>query len=235
MIVAASQPYFAPFAGFFFKALQADVLVLLDGVQFPRKTTWITRNRFKNDQGTLWMTLPVKKKGLGLQPITDVRLHHDGRWPHKHLTSLAHAYARAPYFDDHRIFLERLLFSPAEKLVDLIVPLLHYLMDGLDIGCRIVRQTELGIRTGGTRLLVDVCRELGASQYLAQRPAQKYLQPQTFQDAGLKLQFCQPPALIYPQLWGPFIPNLSVLDLMFNCGPKAGEIIAGSAQEQGRR
>ena len=59
MILSANQPYFAPFAGFFHKAILADVFVLLDEVQFPRGTTWMNRNRFKNDQGTLWMTIPV--------------------------------------------------------------------------------------------------------------------------------------------------------------------------------
>ena len=69
MIVSANQPYLLPFPGFFHKAYLSDVLVILDGVQFPRRTTWISRNRFKDSQGTLWMTVPVWKKGLGLQKI----------------------------------------------------------------------------------------------------------------------------------------------------------------------
>ena len=69
MIISAYQPYFAPFSGFFAKALRSDLLVLMDRVQFPRGTTWLTRNCFKNDQGDLWMTIPVWKKGLGLQKI----------------------------------------------------------------------------------------------------------------------------------------------------------------------
>ncbi|MBU0988102.1 MAG: WbqC family protein, partial [Proteobacteria bacterium] len=75
MILSANQPYFAPFPGFFFKIILSDIFVLLDQVQFPRKTTWISRNRFKNDQGTLWMTVPVHKKGLGLQNINAVRIY----------------------------------------------------------------------------------------------------------------------------------------------------------------
>jgi hypothetical protein len=67
MIVSANQPYFFPYPGFFYKAHHSDIFVILDTVQFPRGTTWITRNRFKNHQGSLWMTLPVRKKGLGLQ------------------------------------------------------------------------------------------------------------------------------------------------------------------------
>ena len=80
MIISTNQPYFAPYPGFFYKAHLSDYFVILDDVQFPRKTTWITRNRFKNDQGTLWMTIPVRKKGLGLQKISEVRICHAGNW-----------------------------------------------------------------------------------------------------------------------------------------------------------
>ena len=73
MILSTSQPYFSPFPGFFLKAFLSDIFVILDEVQFPRGTTWLTRNRFKNDQGTLWMTVPVWKKGLGLQKIKEER------------------------------------------------------------------------------------------------------------------------------------------------------------------
>jgi hypothetical protein len=84
MIIAANQPYFAPYPGFFTKTLLADVLVILDEVQFPHRTTWISRNRFKNDQGELWLTIPVWKKGLGDQKINQVRICYERRWPRKH-------------------------------------------------------------------------------------------------------------------------------------------------------
>ena len=60
MIICANQPYFFPYIGFFHKAYLSDHLVIMDNVQFPRGTTWISRNRWKNAQGTLWMTVPVK-------------------------------------------------------------------------------------------------------------------------------------------------------------------------------
>ncbi|MDH3344715.1 MAG: WbqC family protein, partial [Desulfobacteraceae bacterium] len=119
MILSANQPYFFPFPGFFYKAYLSDIFVILDNVQFPRGTTWITRNRFKNDQGSLWMTVPVKKKGLGLQKIDAVRICHNGRWPKKHLESLKNAYSRAPYFKAHIGFLKALLSTKFEKLIDL--------------------------------------------------------------------------------------------------------------------
>jgi hypothetical protein len=227
VILSANQPYFFPFPGFFYKAYLSDIFVILDDVQFPRGTTWITRNRFKNDQGSLWLTVPVKKKGLGLQKIDAVRICHDGRWPKKHLASLKNAYSRAPYFKAHIGFLETLWSTKFEKLIDLNLAVINYLMQELKIGTKVVLSSELGVHSTGTERLIEICRKMGASRFLAQSPAQKYLDADRFADAGIRLNQFKQPVLVYPQLWGSFIPNLSALDLVFNCGPKGHDIMIG--------
>ena len=227
MILSASQPYFFPFPGFFYKAYLSDIFVILDNVQFPRGTTWINRNRFKNDQGSLWMTVPVKKKGLGLQRIDAVRICYDGRWPKKHLESLKNAYSRAPYFKVHIGFLEALWSTKFEKLIDLNHRAIRYLMQQLKIETKVILSSELGIRSTGDKLLIEICEKMGASRFLTQSAAQKYLDADRFADAGIRLTQFKQPLLIYPQLWGSFIPNLSALDLIFNCGPKGHDIMIG--------
>ncbi|MFA9497047.1 MAG: WbqC family protein [Deltaproteobacteria bacterium] len=227
MILSANQPYFFPFPGFFYKAYLSDIFVILDNVQFPRGTTWINRNRFKNDQGSLWMTVPVKKKGLGFQKIDAVRICHDGRWPKKHLESLKNAYSRAPYFKVHIGFLEALWSTKFEKLIDLNHRAIRYLMQQLKIETKVILSSELGIRSTGDKLLIEICGKMGASRFLTQSAAQKYLDADRFADAGIRLTQFKQPLLIYPQLWGSFIPNLSALDLIFNCGPKGHDIMIG--------
>ena len=74
-------------------------------------------------------------------------------------------------------------------------------------------------------MLVEICQKLGASTYVAQVAAAKYLNPILFDQAGIKLQFFKSPTLVYPQLWGAFVSNLSILDLLFNCGPRAHNIL----------
>lgn len=225
MILSANQPYFAPFPGFFYKAHLSDVFVLLDSVQFPRGTTWITRNRFKNDQGPLWMTIPVWKKGLGLQNIADVRICHEGHWAKKHLTSLQQAYAHAPYFNEHMNFVQKMFSNQYDKLIDLNLAITRYLNKHLAVGTDLKLQSGIGIHTGGTQLLIDLCKYFGASTFLAQAPAAKYLDADLFQHAGILLKFFKPITCIYPQLWGDFISDLSAFDLLFNCGPKARDIL----------
>lgn len=228
MIVSANQPYFAPFLGFFYKAFLSDAIVLLDDVQFPRGTTWITRNRFKGDQGTLWMTIPVWKKGLGLQRISDVRIYHEGRWAKKHLESLKKSYGKSPYFPDHLGLFEEIFSSRIEKVFDLNIEIIKYLFVALGIDTRIVLQSELETEARGNQLLVELCRKLNATRYLAQHTASKYLDADLFQKAGIQVEFFKVPSPIYPQLWGDFIPNLSAFDLLFNCGEKSHDILTGA-------
>ncbi|MBW2217635.1 MAG: WbqC family protein [Deltaproteobacteria bacterium] len=225
MIVSAYQPYFAPFPGFFAKAMHSDILVLMDGVQFPRGTSWLTRNRFKNDQGTFYVTVPVWKKGLGLQKITDVKICYERPWARKSLASLEASYARAPFFENHLEFLEDVFSDRFERLIDLNVEIIRHLMRHLQIPAKVVLLSELGIKATEPQLTLDVCRKLGASHFLAQRSAGKYLDPTIFKSAGIKLMFFNPRPPVYPQLWGAFIANLSVFDLLFNCGPAACDIL----------
>lgn len=227
MIVAASQPYFCPFPAYFYKAYLADVLVVLDAVQFPQGTTWITRNRFKNDQGALWMTVPVHQKGLGLQKISEVRICHDRRWGRKHFETLKQAYAKGPFFEDHLGFIEEMFSRRFERVLDLDLEIITYLMRQLQIETRIVLLSELGLEAKGTQLLVDICTQLGATEFMAQKGAKKHLDEELFERSRTELKYFRAPTPIYPQLWGDFIPNLSTLDLLFNCGAKAKDILVG--------
>jgi hypothetical protein len=225
MILSANQPYFAPFPGFFYKAWMSDLLVLLDEVQFPHGTTWISRNRFKSHQGALWITVPVWKKGKGLQKISEVRICHEGRWAKKHLESVKSAYTKAPYLPEHLDFLEEMFSEKKETLMDLNLAVIHYLMRALAIKTELVLLSDLDVCSTGNRRLVDLCTKLGASQFMAQAPAKKFLDAKSFQDAGIEITYVNPPTPVYPQLWGDFIANLSTFDLVLNCGPKAREIL----------
>jgi len=225
MIVSTYQPFFTPFPGFFLKAHLSDMMVILDDVQFPQRTTWITRNRFKNDQGTLWITIPVWRKGLGLQKINEVKICPEGSWRKKHLASLKTSYANAPYFKEHSGFVSEMFSEKFENLIDLNMGIIQYLKKHLMIETPLVLLSDLGIKRKGNELLIEICRKTSSSDYLAQSCAEKYLDQKLFSSAGIKLNFFTPPSPVYPQLWGEFINNLSAFDLLFNCGPKSHDIL----------
>jgi hypothetical protein len=225
MIVSASQPYFAPFTGFFYKAHLSDRLVILDNVQFPHGTTWITRNRFKGHMGTLWMTIPVWKKGHSFQQIRDVRICHEGLWAYKHVHSFMTSYRRAPFFVDHADFIEAIFSAQHEPLLDFNLEIIRYLFRELGIDTELVLQSELGVISNGMHLLVDLCNECDADRFLVQKAAQAHLDLAFLENAGIHVEFFRYRNPVYPQLWGSFVPNLSAFDLLFNCGPKALDVL----------
>ena len=225
MIVSTYQPLFAPFPGFFHKAYLSDSMVILDAVQFPQRTTWLTRNRFKNDQGALWISVPVWRKGLGLQQINQVKICQEGRWMGKHLTSLKYSYASSPYFKEHLGFLEEIFSGKFENLIDLNMAIIGCLKKQLKIKTRIILQSALGVKGKGNELLVNICNALESSDFLAQDSAKQHLKQELFSSSGINLHFFSRPSPIYPQLWGEFIHNLSAFDLIFNCGDKSHDIL----------
>lgn len=233
MILSILRPYFAPYPGYLYRMLRSDKVVLLDRIQFPRGSSWITRNRFKNDQGVLWLSVPVWKKTLGLQRIDRVRVCREGRWMSRYPESLERAYANAPYWPEHRPWLRQLFAGKFEFLLDLNLAALDYLTANFGIQTPVLRQSDLRTRAKGDLLLVEICRRLDADVLLVPREVRKYLDPRPFADRHISLDFVAPPAPVYPQLWGDFIANLSAVDLLLNCGPKAREmLLRGAPQPQ---
>lgn len=233
MIVACQQPYFLPWPGFFAKAMQADLMVLLDHVQFPLGSSWVSRNRIKTKDGQLWLSVPVLRRGRTFQKIYQVEIFNERGWGKKFSQRLEFAYRQAPYFEEHRSFLEQTFQSSWTYLVKLNLSLLDYLRDALALRTPFRLSSALGIESTGTRLLVDICRETEADTYLSSKAGQKYIDESALRKAGVDTRYLRyrPPA--YPQLWGSFLPNLSVLDLILNCGPKSLSIIAGSCRSTG--
>ncbi len=228
MIVTTHQPIFLPWPGFFYKAYQADAMVLLDTVQFPLGRGWMTRNRLKCEQGELWLTIPVWKKGKGKQIIRDVAICGETDWRRKHLRSIRQQYANAPYLDDYLPLLETIYGRDHQRLIDLNLELIRCLWDALGLKVRLVLQSDLGVSGRGTDLLVSICRALAADTYVTLPIVEKYLDTQAFQANGIKLSFARFHPPVYPQLGGDFRYNLSALDLLLNCGPKGLDIIARS-------
>ncbi|MEW6380758.1 MAG: WbqC family protein [bacterium] len=228
MIISTHQLIFSPWLGFFFKALHCDLLVLLDDVQFPRGTTWVSRNRFKFHQGTLWLTIPVWRKGKGLQKINEVQICYDEDWPRKHLASLSTAYAHAPYWEDHRPFWEETYRRKISGLADFNLRIINYLKTSLSVPTEMQLSSSLAVEATGNERLIEICHRLKASTYLAQYEARKFIQEEAFAKAGIGVQYFRFHHPVYPQLWGEFIDNLSAWDLLLTCGPRSYNILAGS-------
>jgi hypothetical protein len=228
MILATHQPLFIPWPGFFYKAMMADCLVLLNDVQFPLGRGWINRNRLKCDKGVLWLTVPVYRRGRGLQKIREVEIASNSKWREKHLRALLQNYANAPFIDRYYPVFEATYGKHERRLVSLNLDLIHFLMKALNLETEILVQSALGITGVGTDLIVAVCNECSADRYVTFPAAEHHLDMKKFERAGIEVDFIRFVPPVYPQLWGEFIYNLSTIDILLNCGPESKRIISRS-------
>lgn len=233
MIVATHQPIFLPWPGFFHKVARADRLVLLDDVQFPRGRSWLTRNRLKNEDGELWLRVPVLKTGRGLQTIRKVEIYQERGWREKHLRSIRQNYVHAPYFTDYFSGIETIYQKRHSLLVDFAMELIAFFGNALSLRTDLLRQSELGVDGKGTDLLVAICKAMGAYRFLALPGTEKHIDEDVMRKHGIEIVRADFRPPVYPQLWGSFICNLSTLDMLLNCGPKSREIVVGRGKRVG--
>ena len=219
------QPSYIPWRGYFDLIHRADVFVFYDDVQYD-KHGWRNRNRIKTARGSQWLTIPVNSHGVnGAGEIRDVR-PSDAHWPRKHLTTLLQNYARAPHLDHYVSWLRRVYSAPPALLADFTIALTMEIAAMLGITTtRFLRSSEIGVGGGKTERLVAIVRAVGASEYLSGPAARDYIEVDKFADAGIALEYIEYGYPEYPQLYPPFDPFVTVLDLLFMTGRDAPRYI----------
>jgi hypothetical protein len=220
------QPSYIPWRGYFDLIRRADVFVFYDDVQYD-DGGWRNRNRIKTEQGSKWLSIPVRKHGASSQgiPILEIETADDD-WPRKHLDALTRSYAKAPHFARYRDWLERTYASPPRLLADFTIATSIELAAFLGItSTRFLRSSELEVAGRRTDRLLAILRQLGATHYLSGPSAKDYIEEEKFADAGIALEWMVYDYPEYPQLHPPFDPNVSALDLLFMAGEDAGRYI----------
>lgn len=228
MIVAIHQPNYLPWLGYFYKIARADMFVLLDNVQYS-KNGFINRNRIKTPQGAAWLTVGVLTKGSFGQSIKDVEINNSLPWASTHVKSIHQNYSKAPYFMDYIALLEDIYRQHWEKLADLNESIIKVICRALGIGgVEFKMASELDVSGQSTELLVGICRTLGADTYLSGPSGRKYIDEELFRNEGISLRYSDFKHPAYGQLWGDFIPDMSIIDLIFNEGERSLEILTGA-------
>ena len=228
-VIACHQPVYLPFVGFFRKMARADEFLFMPFVQL-NKRSWQVRNRIKGPRGPLWLTVPVSVKGKYHQTIGKTRII-EGKWRHKHWEALRHNYAKAPYFGDYASFFEEVYRRPWEWLTDLNLYIIEGMRRFLDVDTPIV--DAAGVTFGGTKsdLILDICSKAAATSYLSSDGEAAYIEKDKFDAAGLGQSYLGWEPTPYPQLFGDFVPNLSAIDVLFNCGPASLDVIMGKPHQ----
>lgn len=228
MIVSIHQPQYLPWLPYFLKVAESDVFILLDSVDF-QKNGLQNRNQIKTSQGSQWLTLPVRQK-LG-QKINEVELDNKADWRKKHWQTIQQNYHKAGAFKSYAGDLEGVFSLEWSSLNELNIHLFTLMLRWLGIERQIQRSSEMKGVGNGSELVLSLCLEAGAKQYISGTGGHNYLDEMAFRDAGIKIIY-RPPLLPehYPQLYprAGFINSLSALDIILNCGQEWRKFLPSS-------
>jgi hypothetical protein len=225
-VVAIHQPNFLPWLGYFHKMDRADQFALLDNAQFP-KGSYANRVKIVDRLGReKWLTVPVRLSKGSTQLYNEIEIAYDQKFQVRHTNLIRDAYQKAPFFDRYFDELIALLRVRYPNLAALNIKLIRYLKEQLRIQTPLEVTSQLGENLGEKNVRnLRICQVLGADSYLSGKGARAYNDEALFASYGIRLVYQQFECPRYPQLHGAFIPNLSVIDLLFNCGPDSRAIL----------
>ena len=224
------QPSYIPWRGYFHQIYKADTFVFYDDAQFDRGG-WRNRNRVKTPSGSRWLTIPVLKKGSvnGRIPIHQIQINWDQRWNVKHLRTLRHLYSKAPHFEEYICMIEEFYGQHPNLLADFTIDLTVALSKKLGIdSTQFRRSSTLKVFGSRTDRLVSILQAVGATHYISGPSAKGYLDEKKLLDAGISFEYMSYDYPYYEQLYPPFDPRVSILDLLFMVGREAPDYIWGS-------
>lgn len=235
--VAIHQPNFLPWLGFFQKWVDSDVFVLLDDSQLSLKGgSWTNRTGILVSGKRHWLTVPVRRAGVGPQPVYSVSVMESNDWRRKALNTFHHSYSRAPFFGEAIEILKQLTSVPSDSLLEINVRGIEVTGDmlGLDKS-KLVRSSSMEVDLTASERLVQLVKASGGDTYLSGDGAGGYQDNSLFVQNGLAIEFLRFTHPIYSQLGdSDFFPGLSVLDAIANIGcSKVAETLNGARGESG--
>lgn len=227
MILSGHQPEYLPYLGFFNKMLQCDKFILVDHIQYVKKD-FHNRNRIATKEGPVWLSIPVITKGKSGQRICDVEINNNLPWQEKHWKTIYFNYKNSPYFKDYSDFFEKIYSKKFEKLAELNEEIIKFLAKSFDINMEIEKTSKYNIIGKRTDLLISLCKTFNAGTYVSGEGAKNYVDESMFKENNLKHAYRKFTHPIYLQRFKPFTPNMSAIDLLFNCGRESIKILKKS-------
>jgi hypothetical protein len=216
MKLGIMQPYFLPYIGYFHLLASVDQFIVYDNIKYTKKG-WISRNRMLLN-GTDAMFSLALKKGSDSLDVVERELATDFDRT-KLINQFKGAYGRAPQFELTYPVLERIVQHDEANLFRYIyhsiVRLSEYL--GIETEIRISSEIAIDHELKGQDKVLALCKAAGADTYINTIGGVELYAKDDFRIQGIDLQFIKARPFEYAQFGAPFVPWLSIVDvLMFN-------------------
>lgn len=226
MIISVHQPQYIPWLGYFEKIARSDGFVFLDRVQYKARE-FQNRNKIRTKDGWLWLTVPVLKNARAYPALDTVYIDNAQDWQRRHWRAIFLNYAKAPFFKEYSDWCADLYRKEWKKLSELNIYIIKSVNEFLGINTKIYNESQFKIGTKSTQRIIDICKKLKADTYLSGIGGKEYLDEQLFGLNNIKLNYQNFKHPQYQQCYKPFIPYMSIIDLLFNCGPEALKTLLG--------
>lgn len=221
--VAILQSNYIPWKGYFDLIAAVDEFILYDDMQYTRRD-WRNRNKIKTANGVKWISVPVKVKGKYHQLIRETEI--DGTdWAQSHWGQIKQNYLKTPHFKEIATWLEPLYVDQTcTHLSQLNRGFIEAICQYLEIDTRITWSSDYALADGKTERLADLCVQAGATEYISGPSAKGYVEAEVFEAVNIKLTWFDYSGYApYPQIWDEFVHEVTILDLLFNCGKDASQ------------
>jgi len=222
LIVSIHQPNYFPWAGLIYKIALSDLFVIFDDIQLVRGKSFVIRTKIKTSGGAKWITVPVKEKSR-LIPINNVKINNETNWKEEHWNKIFENYKEAAFFQQNSTIFKKIILRNWEKIVDLNVELIKQILNILGIKTEIRKSSEFNLSSSGIVKIIDLIKAVDGCEYLTGmgEGAKRYVSSneKLFEKNKINLKYQKFKSPTYQQLYRDFIPNLSILDMIFNIGP----------------
>ena len=225
MKVIITQSNYIPWKGYFDGIAQSDVFVVYDDMQYTRRD-WRNRNMIKTSQGLKWLSVPVEVKGKYFQKINDTMIA-DVNWNMHHWQQISQNYCKAPFFKELSPWVENLYREAVyPSLTEINLHFLKAICAFLNIKTVFRDSREFNLAEGKTERLVEICKELKATDYFTGPAARNYMEENLFAENNINIHYFDYAGYNeYHQLYPPFEHGVCIWDLLFNMGSNAKKYI----------
>lgn len=225
MKIGILQPGYLPWLGFFEQMYKSDIFVIYDDVQYD-KNGWRNRNKIKTAKGAQWLTVPVSVHFQSHQLVKDVKVDNSIDWKKKHLFSIKQSYSKSIFFDKYIDIFENAYARHWDYIIDIDMHFIKQLADMLGIKDKnVVLSSSFNIKGSRMERLVGICKKYKADTFYEGSAGREYIEEGIFSKNGIKVEYQDYKHPEYTQLYGEFIPYLSIVDLLFNHGSESLSIL----------
>ncbi|MDP3115398.1 MAG: WbqC family protein [Candidatus Cloacimonadaceae bacterium] len=240
MKLAVMQPYFLPYLGAYQHVYAVDKYIIYGSVNF-RNNGWFNRNRLmEKNKGPRYFNIPMIESSF-LKTFRDIEVDPSQRWRVKLLRTIELNYNKCDYYAVTFDLIRGIVLCDLVHLDEFNANSMIMVSKHLDINTQIVLdrgnyaaiETELGskfdetIESGDivshdldkkTARIIEICKQEQAATYVNPIGGQALYSKSVFKANGIELLFLKTREIRYKQMYDSFEPNLSILDVLMNCG-----------------